>query len=275
MDQCLLDLGASVNLLPFSVYKQLGLGELQPTNLTSFLADRLVMVPKRIVENVMLKVDEFYFPVDFVVLDTKPLTNPNSPSLVILGRPFLATADAVIRCRNGVMTLSFGNRTVKLNAFHTGSQLPIMDDHEEVNMIDMSISHTFEESCYEDPLEKCLAHFGMNFDIDESIEEVNALLDYVPIMNTNLWKPKVEPFPMSTSVPVLLISEPPKLELKPLPNMLKYAFLGDSQTLPVIISSHLDAYQEVKLLDILSEYKEALGWIIVDVKGISPFVVMH
>ena len=61
-----------------------------------------------------------------------------------------------------------------------------MDDHEEVNMIDMSVSHIFEESCYEDPSEKCLAHFGINFDIYESIEEVNALLDSVPIMNTNL-----------------------------------------------------------------------------------------
>jgi len=168
------------------MYKQLGLGELQPTNLTLLLADRSVKVPKGIVEDVILKVDEFYFPADFMVLDTEPVTNPTCHSPVILGRPFIATADVVITCRNGVMTLSFGNMTVKLNVFHTGSQPPIMDDHEEVNMIDMSVSHTFEDSCYEDPLEKCLAHFEMNFDIDESIEEVNTLLDSVPIMNTNL-----------------------------------------------------------------------------------------
>jgi len=67
------------------------------------------------------------------------------------------------------MTLSFGNMTVKLNVFHTISKPPKIDDHEEVNMIDISVSHTFEESCYEDPLEKCLAHFEKNFDIDESI----------------------------------------------------------------------------------------------------------
>ena len=48
------------------------------------------------------------------------------------------------------------------------------------------MTHIFEESCYEDPLEKYLAHFGMNFDIEESIEEVNTLLDFVPIMDTNL-----------------------------------------------------------------------------------------
>ena len=67
MDQCLLDLGASVNLLPYSVYKQLGLRELQPTNLTLLLADRSVKIPKGIVEDAILKVDEFYFPADFVV----------------------------------------------------------------------------------------------------------------------------------------------------------------------------------------------------------------
>ena len=52
-------------------------------------------------------------------------------------------------------------------------------------MIDISISHTFEESCYDDPLEKYLAHFGHNFDIDKSIDEVNALLNYVPVIDTN------------------------------------------------------------------------------------------
>ena len=101
MDRCLLDLVVSVNLLPYSMYKKLGLGELQPTNLTLLLADRLVKVPKGIVEDVTLKVDKFYFPADFVILDTEPETNPSSHSPMILGRPFLATADAVIRCWNG------------------------------------------------------------------------------------------------------------------------------------------------------------------------------
>ena len=119
MDQCLLDLRASVNLLPYSVYKQLGLKDLQPTNLTLLLADRSVKVPKKIVEDAILKIDEFYFPADFVILDIEPVTNPNNYSPVILEGPFLATNDVVIRYRNGVMTLSFGNMTVELNVFHT------------------------------------------------------------------------------------------------------------------------------------------------------------
>jgi len=150
-----------------------------------------------------------------------------------------------------------------------------MDDHGEVNINDVAVNHNFEESCYEDPLEKCLAHFGMNFNIKESIEEVNALVDLVPIINTNLWKPNVEPLPLPTSVPVPSVIEPPELELKPSPETKKYSFLGELETLPVIISSHLDKDQEGKLLYILGEHKDAIGWTIADIKGITPSMVMH
>ena len=117
IDKALLDLGASVNLLPYSMYKQLGLGELKPTNITLSLADRSVKIPKGIVEDVLVKVEKFYYPVDFVVLDTEPVENgPNH--VPILGRTFLATANAIINCRNGVMQLTFGNMTLELNIFH-------------------------------------------------------------------------------------------------------------------------------------------------------------
>ena len=80
IDKALLDLGASVNLLPYSVYKQLGLGELKPTNITLSLDDRSVKIPKGIVEDALVNVDKFYYPV----------------ALIILGRPFLATTNAII-----------------------------------------------------------------------------------------------------------------------------------------------------------------------------------
>ncbi|RVW95558.1 Retrovirus-related Pol polyprotein from transposon 17.6 [Vitis vinifera] len=73
VEKALLDLGASVNLLPYSVYKQLGLGELKPTSITLSLADRSVKIPRGIIEDVLVQVDNFYYPVDFVVLDTDPL----------------------------------------------------------------------------------------------------------------------------------------------------------------------------------------------------------
>ena len=118
IDKALLDLGASVNLMPHSVYKQLGLGELKPTTITLSLADRSVKILKGIVEDVLVKINNFYYPVDFVVLDTAP--SPNEPNHVpiILGRPFLANANAIINCRNGLMQLTFGDMTLELNIFH-------------------------------------------------------------------------------------------------------------------------------------------------------------
>ena len=118
IDKALLDLGASVNLLPYSLYKQLGLGELKPTNITLSLADRLVKIPKGITEDVLVKVDKFYYPVDFVVLDTEPTASGPNHVPIIMGRPFLATSNAIINCRNGFMQLTFGNMTLELNIFH-------------------------------------------------------------------------------------------------------------------------------------------------------------
>ena len=127
IDKSLLDLGASVNLMPYSVYKQLGLGELKPTNITLSLADRSVKIPKGIVEDVLVKIDKFYCPVDFVVLDTEPIASEPSHVPIILGRPFLATANAIINCRNGVMQLTFGNMTLELNIFHLNNKQKLLE----------------------------------------------------------------------------------------------------------------------------------------------------
>ena len=105
INKALLDLGASVNLLPYSVYKQLGLGELKPINITLSLADRLVTIPKGIVEDVLVKVDKFYYLVDFVVLDTEPIASGPNPVPIILGRPFLATFNAIINCQNALSSV--------------------------------------------------------------------------------------------------------------------------------------------------------------------------
>jgi hypothetical protein len=90
---------------------------LKPTSMTLQLADRSVKIPRGIVEDVLIKVDKFYFPVDFIVLDTEPVQNVGVQIPVILGRPFLAMANALINCRTGVMKISFGNMTVELNIF--------------------------------------------------------------------------------------------------------------------------------------------------------------
>ena len=70
-------------------------------------------------EDVILKVDKFYFPVDFMVIDTEPVQDPKKNISVILGRPFLTTANVIIHCRSGVMELIFGNMKVQMNVFST------------------------------------------------------------------------------------------------------------------------------------------------------------
>jgi hypothetical protein len=85
IERALLDLEASVNLLPYLVYLQLGLGELKPTSMTLQLADKSMKRPRGIIEDILIKVDKFYFPVDFIVIDTKPVHNVGSQVLVILG----------------------------------------------------------------------------------------------------------------------------------------------------------------------------------------------
>ena len=111
VEKALLDLGASVNLLPYSMYKKLGLGELKPTSITLASTDRSIKIPKGTVEDFLRQVDKFYYLVDFVVLDTKLVAVGANYVPNILGRPFLATSNAIINCRNGVMQLTFGNMT--------------------------------------------------------------------------------------------------------------------------------------------------------------------
>ena len=133
IERSLLDLGASVNLMPYSEYKQLGLGELKPTNITISLADRSVKIPKGIVEDVLVKIDKFYYPVDFVVLDTEPIASEPNHVPIILGRPFLATANAIINCWNGIMQLTFGNMTLELNIFHMNNKQNLLETQNQIS----------------------------------------------------------------------------------------------------------------------------------------------
>ena len=93
-------------------------------------------VPKGVVEDVLVQVDNFYFPVDFIILDMHPISNVNSQISVILGRPFLATSNALINCRSGVLKLSFGNMTLELNIFNTCKQPKDEEDVHEVDLIE-------------------------------------------------------------------------------------------------------------------------------------------
>ena len=154
-----LDLGASVNLLPYSLYKQLGLGELKPTSITQSLADRSIKIPKGTVEDVLIQVDKFYYPVDLVVLDTEPAAAGDNYVPIILGRPFLATSNAIINYRNGVMQLTFENMTLEFNIFHLSKKhmMLVEDGLEEVCIIDKILEERANQQGMQDVLIEELA----------------------------------------------------------------------------------------------------------------------
>ncbi|XP_010546414.1 PREDICTED: uncharacterized protein LOC104818494 [Tarenaya hassleriana] len=109
IEHALCDLGASVSLMPLSIFKRLGAGELKPTQMILQLADRSTKRPAGILEDMPLKVDDYYIPVDFVVLDM----DADSSMPIILGRPFLNTADVVIYVKAGRLTMSIGDETIE------------------------------------------------------------------------------------------------------------------------------------------------------------------
>jgi hypothetical protein len=158
--RALLDLGASVNFLPYSVYLQLGLGELKPTPMIIQLADRSVKKPRGIIEDVLVKMDNFYFLVNFVVLGTEPVQNIGVQIPMILGRPFLATANTLINYRTGVMKSSFGNMTVELDIFDINKKPRDCDKIGSAYLIEEIIEEAVEASSLEDPLEACIARRG-------------------------------------------------------------------------------------------------------------------
>jgi hypothetical protein len=123
VELALFDLGANINLLSFNVYQQMGLGDLKPTSITLQLANRSVRTPREIVEDVIIKIENFYYPVDFIILDTEPTLHPDNGIPIILGRPFLVIANVLINCRNRRMKITFGSMTAELNIFNVMQQL--------------------------------------------------------------------------------------------------------------------------------------------------------
>ena len=100
-ERALCDLGTSINLMPLSIFRQLGLGEARPTTVTLQLTDRSLKHPKGVIEDVLVKVDKFIFPEDFIILDMEE----DKEIPIILGRPFLATGRAMIDVQRGELKL--------------------------------------------------------------------------------------------------------------------------------------------------------------------------
>ncbi|RDX60377.1 hypothetical protein CR513_61485, partial [Mucuna pruriens] len=112
----MLDLGASINVMPTSIYKALNFGDLEPTGMTIRLASRSVVQPLGILEDVLVQVNELIFPIDFYMLDMEDKTSGQGSTL-ILGRPFLMIAKTKINVHVGTLSMEFGDTLVQFNIF--------------------------------------------------------------------------------------------------------------------------------------------------------------
>ena len=124
----LCDYGANINLMPLSVTKRLSLGELTPTTMTLQMADRTLAHPEGILEDVLIKVGKFIFPVGFVVIDIKE----DNQAPLLLGRPFLAIGAALIDVKKGELTLWVGDEAVHFNLNHSLKQPKLSDAECEI-----------------------------------------------------------------------------------------------------------------------------------------------
>ena len=198
-----------------------------------------MIVPRGVVEDVLVQVDKFYFPVDFIILDMHPVSNANSQISMILGRPFLATSNALINCRSGVLKLSFGNMTLELNIFNTCKKTRDEEDVYEVNLIETIVQDQTLETCL---VNSCDFNFDENFEI----AYIHCLLESAQELEVSNWKLKYEELPPCEIKLLPSNKQVPKWKLKLWPNDLKYVFLGTNETFPMVISFELDSLQECK-----------------------------
>nr|GEW01959.1 hypothetical protein [Tanacetum cinerariifolium] len=299
MAECLAlaDLGASINLMPFSVWKRLSLLDLTPTCMTFELADRSISRAVGVAEDVYVKIGSFHFPADFMIVDFD--ADPRVP--LILRRSFLKIGRALI----DVFKANYSDMTAKRidvidMACEEYSQevLGFSDTISSSNptpFYDLIISTTFST----------LTSFGNS---DLFLEEVDAFLaiEDEPT-STEFYQPYLDPegdillleaflnddpSPLPSQGNYLLdvrkelkiceaksdkssVDEPPEVELKDLPPHLEYAFLEGDDKLPVIIVKDLSVEEKTALIMVLKSHKRAIAWKLSDIKGINPEFCTH
>ncbi|XP_027152139.1 uncharacterized protein LOC113752209 [Coffea eugenioides] len=275
--KAMLDLGASINVMPKTIYTSLNLGPLKETAIIIQLTDRTNAYSEGLVEDVLVQVNELVFLTDLYILDMgdEKLINP---SPILLGRPFFSTARTKIDVNEGTLSMEFDGETVNLNIFETMKYPEESNSIFVLSVIESLVHETFEldgEDTFEVALTKYLElGVTLNVDIrDKLYRAVEALhsLPTIPLRYelTSLFVPETQTKLLPSVV------QAPELEFKPLPRHMKYAFLGDRETLSLIISAYLSPSQEDRLVRVLKDHKEAIGWSITNIKGISLSLCMH
>ncbi|XP_016195346.1 uncharacterized protein LOC107636341 [Arachis ipaensis] len=221
IEKALYDLGASINLMSLAMMKRMRIEEAKPTRMALQLADRTFKFRHGVVEDLLVKVEEFIFPADFVVFDMEEEANTS----IILGRPFLANAGPIIDVQKGELVLRLHEEKMIFNVFKAMSYpKEAIGECMMVDTIENLVQGVLEE-------EQCE-------EIKEQDQQVSC--DELPLETMD------ELIMMDKTSKMEL--EAPKLELKILPPSLKYAYLGNNNTYPVIINSNLNEEQEEELI---------------------------
>ncbi|XP_019198179.1 PREDICTED: uncharacterized protein LOC109192006 [Ipomoea nil] len=143
-ETAMLDLGESINLMPYSVYLQLGLDKLKSTTMSLELADRSIRYSRGIIEDVLVQVDKLIIPADFVVLDINKKCNHEQDMPILLGRPFMATAKTMIDVQSGKLTMTVLDETVEFSVLKSMKFPEINNNHcFAIDVLDSIISAEF------------------------------------------------------------------------------------------------------------------------------------
>ncbi|CAA7407940.1 unnamed protein product [Spirodela intermedia] len=232
----LLDTNASINLLPTSICDKFNISDLKPSTVTLQFADRSIKHPKGILENVIVIVKGCKFPVDFVVLEID-FNGQFYTIPIILGRPFLHTAKMNIYFPIGIAKISCRDQSIEIKIFE------VSNDVKKSQIYDCHTIDLLDDFDDPDVIDDCVL---------EELEEIE---------NINLEEKKEE--------------DHLNLELKHLPSSLKYIFLEENNSFPIIIAADLSDEQEEELLDVLQKNKKVMGWKMDDLRGIDMSVCMH
>ncbi|XP_050918617.1 uncharacterized protein LOC127136055 [Lathyrus oleraceus] len=253
-NKALIDLGASVSLMMLSIYKKLGIGVMQDTKMTLQFADHSVKKPYGIVEDVLVKIDKFVFPVDFVILEM-----PEEEEIpLILGRPFLETGMCLINIEEGTMTLKVYDEELKIDVQNTMRYKDDICTSHTIEVLDQVMTYDSPLNAPPSLLERVLSLsiFDSDKEVDNGESEVLALLDAQPPWKgsrPHRWEDLRLPQTREED------EEPNKrTELKQLPENLKYVFLDSEGKCPAIINSSLKNIQEEKLIQVLKNTKMIL-----------------
>ena len=234
--------------MPWSIFKKLKLGEARPTIVTLQLADRSLTHPCGIIEDVLVKVDKFIFPAEFIILDMQE----DKEVPFILGRSFLAMGRAMIDVKKGELRWRVQEQEVTFNVFKAIKHPHDNDSFFRVDVLEAIASIQLGHS---EPLETSLTHDDPSSCEDEIVWEYVKWMDsFGP--NRRKYFESLGASPSQLTPP---IKKPPIMEEKQLPNHMRYAYLGEESTLPVIISSSLSNMEEEKLLRIFKDHKRLDG----------------